>query len=134
MNSIEQVSCLINNLTNDEDLRQDLWVCYLNGMSTQSFSAKIESLHLQYTQEIEFQKQIWNLIKNPPSDTFSSILDEHFTDFERHIIFCLVLGMSSSEIAQLRGISQVRIEQMIATVRYNSVWEQNYGTKKEFIR
>lgn len=124
------VSCLIDNLTNDEDLRQELWVHYLSGNSTSSFSNHLEKVKFEYSEDESLKAQIWSLINNPPSDEFFTIL-EHFTEFERSIICLLMLGLSVGKISAAKGISEVRIRQTITAIRYNSVWEQHYGIKKE---
>jgi hypothetical protein len=125
--SIQQVSGLINKLTNDEDMRQDLWVSYLSGTPIESFESRLECIKVEYSDDTELQKSIWSLIQNPPSEELSYILDLNFTDFERNIIFCLIIGLSANEISNLKGISEVRIRQSIATIRYNAIWEVTYG-------
>jgi hypothetical protein len=128
--STNQVSCLINSLTNDEDLRQELWVHYLSGHSTNSFDIYLEKIKFEYCDDIELKEAIWALIKNPPSDALLGILD-NFTDFERSIICLLMLGLDVDKISAAKGISEVRIRQSIATIRYNNVWKEKYGIKEK---
>ena len=42
-----------------------------------------------------------------------------------------MLGLEVDKISVIKGISEVRIRQSIATIRYNSVWEDIYGTKEK---
>lgn len=131
MRPTDEVNTLINCLTNDEDLRQDLWVCYLSGTPVESFESRLKRIKVEYSDDIELQKSIWLLIENPPSETLSAVLQENFTDYERSIICCLMLGLEISKISNIKGISEVRIRQSIATIRYNDCWEVIYGTKEK---
>ncbi len=131
MGPTDPVSNLINCLTNDEDLRQDLWVCYLSGTPVESFESRLERLKVEYSDDIELRESIWQLIKNPPSESLSTTLEKNFTDYERSIICCLMLGLEVSKISYIKGISEVRIRQSIATIRYNSCWEVIYGTEEK---
>lgn len=131
MRPTDEVSSLINCLTNDEDLRQDLWVCYLSGTPVESFESRLKRIKVEYSDDIELRKSIWLLIENPPSETLSAILQENFTDYERSVICCLMLGLTVDKISNIKGISEVRIRQSIATIRYNDCWEVTYGTKEK---
>lgn len=129
MEPTDKVISLINCLTNDEDLRQDLWVSYLSGTPIESFESRLERIKVEYSEDLELQKAIWNLIKNPPSQELSTILEQNFTDYERSVICCLMLGLKVEKISKIKGISPVRIRQTISTIRYNSIWEVIYGAK-----
>lgn len=131
MKPTETVSSVINCLTNDEDLRQDLWVCYLSGTPVESFTSRLESLKKEYSDHIELQKSIWQLVNQPLPQDISTKIEKNFTEYERSIIICLMLGLEVDKISVIKGISEVRIRQSIATIRYNSVWEDIYGTKEK---
>lgn len=129
MRPTDEVNSLINCLTNDEDIRQDLWVCYLSGTPVESFESRLKRIKVEYSDDVELQKSIWHLIENPPSETLSKIIEENFTNYERSIICCLMLGLNVGKISDIKGISEVRIRQSIATIRYNKIWEVTYGIK-----
>lgn len=131
MRPLNEVSHLINCLSKDEDIRQDLWVSYLSGTPIESLDARLARITAEHSLETELQEAIWQLIENPPSEELSTLIANNFTDYERSIIFCLMLGLTSSRISVLKGISQVRIKQSIATIRYNKCWEEAYGTKEK---
>ena len=132
MRPIEQVNCLINNLTNDEDMRQDLWVCYLSGKPIETLESHLEQLKVEYSDDTELQKSIWHLINNPLSEDVSTTLEYNFTDYERSIIFCLIIGLSAEKISNIKKISEVRIRQSIAAIRYNPTWgEISNGIKEK---
>ena len=131
MNPTDKVNSLINGLTNDEDMRQDLWVCYLSGTPTESFESRLERIKAEYSDDFHLRQAIWQLINNPISEELSIALQTHFTDYERSIICCLMLGLRVDQISQGKGISEVRIRQSIATIRYNAIWEVMYGIKEK---
>lgn len=133
MKPTDKVSNLINCLTNDEDLRQELWVHYLSGNPVDSFSQHLQKIQVEYGEDTQVKTAVWQLINNPPSEKLEGILD-HFTDFERGIICLLMLGLTVENISTVKGISQVRIRQSISSIRYNKCWEDEYGIKKELIR
>jgi hypothetical protein len=130
----EQVSRLISNLTSDEDLQQDLWVCYLSGAPIHCLNSKLSEIKEKQSLNRELDEAIWKLITNPPNGEVGKLVQETFTDYERNLIFCLIIGLNTSQISRLKGISEVRIEQSLATIRYNSVWKKIYGTKEKLNR
>lgn len=132
MRPTAEVDSLINCLTSDEDLRQDLWIHYLSGNSVESFSSHLDKVRIEYSDDLKLRNAIWQLIHNPPSEKLTSILD-NFTDLERSMICLLMLGLSAKEISVIKGISEVRIRQSIASIRYNQCWSI-YGIEEEPIR
>lgn len=125
------ISHLINCLSNDEDVRQDLWVCYLSGATAESLEARLSQIEAERKEDLKLQHAIWNLINNPPRQELYQLIQDRFTEYERSIICFLMLGCSPSEISNINGISQVRIRQTIATIRYNECWEEFYGTEEK---
>ena len=131
MDPTEKVNSLINCLTNNEDERQELWVSYLSGTPVESFELRLERIKVEYSDDTHLREAIWGLIKNPISEELSNILQANFSDYERSIICFLMLGLNVSEISDTKGISEVRIRQSMATIRYNSCWEVMYGIKEK---
>lgn len=127
LNSVRQT---INCLTDNEDYRQSLWVHYLNGNSIESFSAHLSQLKLETQISKETEKFIFLMMRDDESNKIQSILS-NFSTYEQSIMCLLVLGLSVQEISTLKGISEVRIRQSLATIRYNPYWEKEYGFKKE---
>lgn len=127
---MEAVGILINCMTNNEDLRQDLWVHYLSGNSIDSFVSHLEKITLEYSDDLRIKHAIWNALQNPISDNLESFL-KTFSDFERSILCYLMLGFSIEQISSYRGISSVRIRQTVSNIRYNSSWEKFNGTKEK---
>ncbi len=126
---MEAVGTLINCLTNNEDLRQDLWVHYLSGNSADSFVSHLEKISVEYSEDLKVKHAIWNIIHSPLSEQFPEFLN-NFSDFEQSIICLLMLGLSVQQISHHEGISEVRIRQTVSNIRYNISWGQFYGIKE----
>lgn len=124
-----EVNLLINSLTDNEDLRQDLWVFYLSGNSPEAISEHLAKISIEYEDHDNVRQNLWSILKNPPSDGLTSTL-ETFTDYERSIIFLMLVGCTVDQISQHKGINQVRVRQVLASIRYNSCWDKLYGTKE----
>jgi hypothetical protein len=120
---------LINSLTNDEDQRQDLWVHYLSGHSPDSFASHLKKISVESSIEREFQAQLWHAFKNPPSEKFTRLLSK-LSDVEQSIVCLLALGLTLSELSGYKGISQIRIKQVISVIKENDCWEELYAEEK----
>jgi DNA-directed RNA polymerase specialized sigma subunit len=128
----DRVNNLINCLTSDEDIRQELWVHYLSGNPIDSFSKHLQKIQVEYTEDEKLKTAIWDLINNPLSEKLQNILN-NFTDFEQGVICLLMLGLTVENISSIKGISQVRIRQSISSIRYNTCWREKYGTENKVI-
>lgn len=124
------VNNLINCITGDEDFRQELWVHYLNGNSIETFSSHLEKIKVEYSDDQALKSSIQQMLQNPPSDKLMSIL-EKLTDLERSVVCLLILGVEVTDISKLKSISEVRIRQVIVTLRYNDIWSKTDGIKNK---
>ncbi len=134
MRSLEIVSNLINCLSSDEDVRQDLWVSYLSGTATESLEVRLSRIKVEREEDVNLQIALQQLISFPIREELQLALTTHFTPYERSIICLLMLGCDVSQISSIKGISEVRIKQTMSTIRYNPSWEELYGVKEETIR
>ena len=129
MDPTRKVSNLINCLTNDEDKRQELWVHYLSGNSPSTFASCLDKLNVEYSIDTKLQERLWATFKNPPSDKFYELLS-HFSEVECSIACLLALGLTVDQVSKYKGISEVRIRQVIQVIRYNQVWSELYGLEE----
>lgn len=112
-----KVSQLINSLTLNEDLRQDLWVAYLSG-------TPISQLHTK-----AFQKIIQNDILSKDiaayelanSDISSKLLGI-LSSAEKHVVFLLYLGYNIGEISVTLGKSRVTIIELVSSIKQKIAW------------
>lgn len=114
----------INKLSNDEDVRQELWVQYLT-TGCLPFSAKLEKIKLDSEHDLELAQLIMQLMTStsPQSAEIQEIIHS-LTDLERSIVACLLIHLDVHRISWYKDISPIRISQVIATIRNNSRWEE----------
>ncbi len=124
-----QVSNLINCLTNDEDKRQELWMHYLSGNESSTLASHLSKLDQEYSLDSEIQSYLWDMFKNPPSERFQTLLS-HFSEVEQSIVCLLALGLDAGQVSVYKGISIVRIRHVIDVIRYNSIWSELYDVPK----
>ena len=129
METKNQVSNLINCLTNDEDERQELWLHYLNGNAPSSLSAYLEQSKKEFIADSEIQSHLWHVFRNPPSAKFQELL-LRFSNIEQSIVCLLALGLTVCQISGYKGISEIRIKQVISVIKENNCWEELYGPEE----
>lgn len=125
-----EVSSIINSITDNEDARQDLWVHYLSGTPAERLNSYLNDTQLEYSDDLELRESIWQLMQDPLSEELQSFLEINFSDYERTIICLLMLGLDTGKISAVKGVSEVRIRQSIAAIRYNTSWSTIHGIKK----
>lgn len=121
--TVVEIGKIIEGLTKDEDKRQELWLHYVY---SNQVDLSPSQLSIDDDQDPVLRHAMWRLIKQPPSDRLMKVL-ETLSDFERKIVFMLMLGISTEKIAKYRGTSEVRIKQAISAIRYNKSWIRYYG-------
>jgi len=121
----EEVSNLINCLTQNEDQRQELWVYYLSGNSPSSFASYLEKIQIEHDIDTRYQR-LGPIFKK--SSKFYSLLG-CFSEIEQTIVCLLAIGLTIPQIAKYKGISEVRIRHIVNIIRYNVIWEELYDVK-----
>ena len=123
----------INRLTSDEDLRQELWVYYLEGNSPDTFVQHLEYLKSKASQQEQVDRFANDLIQQPFSRRLSDILT-HFTQVERSVIFMLLLGYNAEDMSNVNSMSKARTRQMIQNIKSNTHWNEvrEHGTETRF--
>ena len=133
MSPTDQVSQLINCLTNNEDHRQDLWVHYLSGHSPSTLVDYLDKLNKESHTDSYLQELLWDVFKNPPSDKFQQLL-ANFSEIEQSVVCLLALGLTVSELSRYKGITEIRIRHVISVIREKDCWEELYGIKETIDR
>jgi len=119
---LERIGNLINCLTNNEDHRQELWVYYLEGNTEDSIVDHLQKIVHECSHDINVKYAIWQLITNPLPDCYTKILQQNFSEFEQSIIFSLMLGLSVEQMSKYWDVPVIRLNQAVATIRYNPIW------------
>ena len=115
----ELVLGLINSLTADEDLRQDLWVEYLSGEPLDTIHSKVLSLLITY--HIQARSDIGLLLSQIDlPDNFVNF----FSDIELHTMYLLFLGYNIGDISVALGKSRVAISDAITSLKNKKVWKK----------
>jgi hypothetical protein len=122
----DQVSNLINRLTNDEDQRQSLWVHYLSGHSPSTFVSHLEKINSDLAADESVREHIWRALNDHDLERFSSLLSK-LSETEQSIACLLALGLTMSQLSGYKGISEIRIKQVISVMRDNNCWEELYA-------
>jgi hypothetical protein len=125
MRSKKQVEKLINSLTRNEDIRQDLWVDYLTGADMPSLLFKATQHKLKYDSRNYDSAFIAQLLHNPPKEEFI----EKFTDYERELMCLFALGYNIGEVCVHLGINQVRVEHLLSSIRSKKAWDNIWHSK-----
>ncbi len=105
MKTSSSVAERINRLTSDEDLRQELWVYYLEGNPPDTFAQHLELLQKRLSHQEAIDQVAYNLMQQPFSNKLSEVL-MNFTSVERSVIFMLLLGYNAEDMHQVNGMSR----------------------------
>jgi hypothetical protein len=124
----KKVANLINSLTIDEDIRQDLWVEYLSGTPSSKLYSKILKILIKYD-ILSREKQISNIIHHSIPENFLNT----FSDIESKTLYLLCLGYNIGDISDTLGQDRVSILDAVSSIRQKSTWSKN-GFKESIQR
>lgn len=113
---------LINQLTQNEDERQELWVYFLSGTPLFFLSKTLKDVQNKDYIEINFKEQIQGLIDNPPPQNFI----DNLTDDECIVVCLLILGCDLGIISKYYGISEVRLNGILVGLKDNKFWDKQW--------
>ena len=126
--SQELVLLTINQLTSNEDERQDLWVAFLSGVPQDLLPAQLPALRISDCIEDNFKQQIQQLLLNPPSQAFI----DYLTETECIVVCLLMIGCDLSMISKYTGIMKVRIHQIMVAIKDSKAREKlQNGTQEK---
>lgn len=114
---------LINSLTEDEDLRQELWVHYLSDRAYSSLENRLEFLQIYQKVNCDNQYLLETFTTHPLSEVCDAAIAV-LEPVERHVVYLLVLGLSPDEIAKYKGIGEIRVNQVITSIQASPTWMQ----------
>jgi len=98
---------------------------HINGNQPSTFAQKLTSIRHEHDKQERFMHALSGFFIDPPSSKLIKLLDS-FSDFERSIMFLLLLGFSVNDVSEYKGISCIRIKQSIASIKKHTVWKE-YG-------
>ena len=119
----QKLKILIDSLTLDEDLRQELWISALSDEYFFKNFNRILTNHLHNRSILDFQSKLFNFIKaplSPEAEYAISIL----SIFEQQVLYQLLLGRTPLQIAEYKDIDVVRINQAILSIKNSLAWKK----------
>ena len=115
----QKASRLINNLTVNEDLRQDLWVAYLSGTPINSLRTKITELLVNYQIQALDRISLELMQADFPPNFF-----DVFDDVECHTLYLLYSGYNIGEISVTLSISRVTVLDVVSSIKEKGEWSK----------
>lgn len=116
---LQKIQSLIDSLTTDEDMRQELWLLFLSGHSPASLP---ESIHrIAWEQRIAEQISIVAFQIMNYNHTLTGILN-FLSPLERSIVILMAAGVSMDMISQYKGISHIRLRQLLFSIQKAPSW------------
>lgn len=121
---------IINSLTDDEDLRQELWVDHLSGSCLRKLFNKVKDSHVNInTPSPDQLESIQLVISNPPSQAFLS----KFSNIECSIMCLLAIGYNIGDLSVLLGMSEVSIRRIMVDISLNQAWDTLWHSRETSI-
>ena len=111
----------IESLTDNEDFRQDLWVAHLSGQHP--LPSVFQAIQKQHQKMEDFQRRLNIYTTSEQSVNITQVLD-NFSGIERQILYMIVLGYKTCEIADFHGTSLVRVHQAIGAIQKHNIWNK----------
>lgn len=112
------VSDLIDKLTNDEDMRQDLWLAYFNGLTPDKFQKHLKILEIK--QSIQDNRSVHTIIVNGVNEDVVNYL----LDLECLVVYLLLLNYDIGIISKYTGIDEVYINNLIGSLKRGCLKEK----------
>lgn len=122
---VAETAGLINQLTTDNDERQELWLHYIQNSDISALTAYLSKIRKTFSEDQLLQITLWRKV-NCSSERDLLELFDHFTDLEQSIMHLLALGATLEEISGIKSIKVARIRHIVSVIREHEVW-QKYG-------
>lgn len=117
MSNTAQIKELIDRLTTDDDLRQELWLHFLSGVPTSSLSDCLEQITINYKIINELQSEADRHFQN---GDYMCLVDKigRMPQIERLILYLSTLGLNPLEISKYKNIDLNRVNNVLTAI-YN---------------
>jgi hypothetical protein len=117
----KKIERLINSLTHNEDIKQDLWVEYLAGADMKTILFKAHQHGIKYKNWLQSNSSfICDLLYNPPEEDFI----QNFNDQERELMCLFALGYNVGEVCVHLGTTRVQVEHLLSSIRGKNTWSK----------
>jgi DNA-directed RNA polymerase specialized sigma subunit len=129
---VRKIQSKISNLTDNEDHSQDLWLHYLATGCSDSFAQKLAAIRQEREEAAQLENAIAEIYKDPPVKLL--VFLENFSDYEKAVMFLMFLGFTSKQISKYKNISEIRINQMVSSIRLHTAWEREWPLKENLAK
>lgn len=124
---MKNTKTIINRLTSNEDIRQELWVRYLEGASICS----LPSIYKDIDRNIHALEALDQTYQEQSSKPYWPKLLKLFSEHELQVILLLTAGHDIISIARYKGIAEVKLRQMISVIRSHEIWKEIWPSKQD---
>lgn len=121
MTEWQKVKKDIDELTDNEDYRQELWTAYLSGEKHLSF--QLEIIKLKQQEIDQFRHSLHYLIANPPHSGLQQVLDS-FNGIERTVLYLLIIGYNIEDISKYSDICIIRVRHIVDIIKQSNRWNK----------
>jgi FixJ family two-component response regulator len=122
-----EIKAKIDVLTEDLDIRQSVWLEYLEtDCEDVDFICKKLLIQKEVNQQIE--NNITAMLNSETPEDFIELLQD-FTEFEQSILSLLIVGISINSIAKYKMIKPMRILQIVSNISSSPIWGEYFAKK-----
>lgn len=120
---LKQACDIIESLTQDEDLRGELWLLFLSGCDPENLYAEL--------QMVMWERQITDQISTvafhiaTSNSAFTQALD-FLSPIERSVLVLVAAGVAIDTIAWYKSISPLRVKQILFSIQRSPIWNSLY--------
>lgn len=119
---IVKIGMKLDESTEDEDVRQDVWVAILETGDTDA-SAHLARILLEKNQREEMQERVVSLIFSQPSNKIMFILDR-LSPNQQSVALMIMLGYPIDYIARYKNMCNLRFAQTLRCIAKHEAWEE----------
>lgn len=112
------IQALINSQTDDEDIRQDLWVQYLSDPTRE---LSLEEAQYRHLLTHHLQNEFACFMIRPLSGAAEEAV-AILAPIERKVLYFLLMCESLTTIAKYNNMTEVRVKQVIASIQRSPRW------------
>lgn len=118
MDSEKKIYQLIQDITNDEDHRQELYLYYLSTNSEESIDIRLSQIEKRHNIEDKIQIDDKTLMNIANMD----YIVDNFSDIENMVLCMIMLGMSVDDMALYMSVNINKINSIILSIKNNDIW------------
>lgn len=116
---LHQTQALIDSLTTDEDVKQELWILFLSGHPPSSLKSNLDTILWENYITERVSTTAFEIMHS--YGTLSGLLD-FLSPLERTIVILVASGITLDIISRYKGISHIRLRQILFSIQRAPSW------------